>query len=98
MHLIYETEQEAIDRADECGKLQNYSHWKTGNGTRWTTAPAITADGKWALDVACYQLSEEILLISNTNHHPDPIAIGSWFLALVSYNNNQAQDLYIGSD
>ena len=59
MHLIYETEQEAIDRADECGKLQNYSHWKTGNGTRWTTAPAITVDGKWALDVACYQLSEE---------------------------------------
>jgi hypothetical protein len=59
MHLIYETEQEAIDRADKCGKLQNYSHWKSGEGTRWTTAPAITADGKWALDVTCYQLSEE---------------------------------------
>ena len=59
MHLIYETEQEAIDRADECGKTLGLSYWRDGKGTRWMTAPAITADGKWALDVACYQLSEE---------------------------------------
>lgn len=59
MHLIYETEQEALDRADEWGKAQNLSYWITGKGSRWVTAPAITADGKWALDVDGAELSEE---------------------------------------
>ena len=59
MHLIYETEQEAFDRADECGKALNLSYWITGKGSRWMTTPVITADGKWALDVDGAELSEE---------------------------------------
>ena len=58
MYLIYETEQGAIDRADEEGKRLNYSYWTEGKGTRWSTAPVPTADGKWALDVSSYKLSE----------------------------------------
>ena len=58
MYLIYETEIEAIARADEEGKRLNYSYWTEGKGTRWSTAPEPTADGKWALDVSSYNLSE----------------------------------------
>jgi len=58
MYLIYETEQGAIARADEEGKRLNYSHWTEGKGTRWLTSPVPTADGKWALDVTSYNLSE----------------------------------------
>ncbi len=58
MYLIYETEQGAIDRADEEGKYLNFSYWTEGKGTRWLTAPVPTADGKWALDVSSYKLSE----------------------------------------
>jgi len=58
MYLIYETEIEAIARADEEGKRLNYSYWTEGKGTRWLTAPVPTAYGEWALDVSSYNLSE----------------------------------------
>ncbi len=58
MYLIYETEQGAIDRADEEGKYLNFSYWAKGKGTRWLTAPVPTADGKWALDVRDYDLND----------------------------------------
>jgi hypothetical protein len=58
MYLIYETEIEAIARADEEGKRLNYSYWTEGKGTRWSTAPVPTAYGEWALDVSSYNLSE----------------------------------------
>ena len=58
MHLIYETEEEAINRADKEGKYNNFSYWNDGMGTRWLTAPCPTADGKWALDVHDYILDE----------------------------------------
>jgi hypothetical protein len=58
MYLIYETEIESIARADEEGKRLNYSYWTEGKGTRWLTAPVPTANGKWALDVSSYNLSE----------------------------------------
>ena len=58
MYLIYETEIEAIARADEEGKRLNYSYWTEGKGTRWSTAPVPTADGKWALDVRDYDLDD----------------------------------------
>ena len=59
MYLIYETEIEAIARADEEGKYLNYSYWTEGKGTRWLTAPEEAADGQWALSVNSYNLSEE---------------------------------------
>ena len=58
MYLIYETEEAACERADEEGKYQGFSYWTEGKGTRWLTKPVPTADGKWALDVAEYELDE----------------------------------------
>jgi len=58
MYLIYETEIEAIARADEEGKSLNFSYWTKGKGTRWLTAPEETADGQWALDVTNYELDD----------------------------------------
>jgi hypothetical protein len=56
MYLIYTTEQDAIDRADEEGKEIGFSYWNEGKGTRWLTKPVPTADGMWALDVSEYDL------------------------------------------
>jgi len=58
MYLIYETEQDALERADEEGKDIGYTYWTEGRGTRWLTKPVPTADGKWALDVSEYELDE----------------------------------------
>jgi hypothetical protein len=67
MYLIYETEQDAIDRADEEGKYHNFSYWIEGKGTRWLTKPVPTADGKWALNVSEYDLDdlEEISVVDS---------------------------------
>ena len=56
MYLIYTTEKDACDRADEEGKDIGYTYWTEGRGTRWLTKPVPTADGKWALDVSEYDL------------------------------------------
>ena len=58
MYLLYPTEQDALERADEEGKYQGFSYWTEGRGTRWLTKPVPTADGKWALDVSEYELDE----------------------------------------
>ena len=58
MYLIYETEQDACERADEEGKYQGFSYWTEGKGTRWLTKPVPTADNKWALDVSAYELDD----------------------------------------
>ena len=50
-YLIYDTEAEAIARADENGKRIGYAYWTVGEGTKWATAPEVTADGNWALRV-----------------------------------------------
>ena len=57
-YLIYQTEQDAINRADEEGKDIGYTYWTEGKGTRWLTKPVPTADGKWALDVSKYELDD----------------------------------------
>ena len=57
-YLIYQTEQDAIERADEEGKDIGYTYWTEGKGTRWLTKPVPTADGKWALDVSEYELDD----------------------------------------
>ena len=58
MYLLYPTEQDALERADEEGKYQGFSYWTEGRGTRWLTKPVPTADGKWALDVSEYELDD----------------------------------------
>ena len=58
MYLIYSTEKDACDRADEEGKEIGFTYWTEGKGTRWLTKPVPTADGKWALDVSEYELDD----------------------------------------
>jgi len=55
-YLIFQTEQDACDRADEEGKDNGFAYWTEGIGTRWLTKPVPTADGEWALDVSEYDL------------------------------------------
>jgi len=74
MYLIYETEQDALERADEEGKYHNFSYWTEGRGTRWLTKAVPTADGKWALDVSEYELDDiEELSVVDSYLIPDTI-------------------------
>ena len=74
MYLIYETEIDAIERADEEGKYHNFSYWTEGKGTRWLTKPVPTADGKWALDISEYDLDDiEELSVVDSYLIPDTI-------------------------
>jgi hypothetical protein len=57
-YLIFQTEQDACDRADEEGRDIGFAYWTEGTGTRWLTKPVPTADGEWALDVSEYDLDE----------------------------------------
>lgn len=64
MYLLYATEEEAINRADQEGQLVGYKYWTSNGSTRWKTAPRITAkpligSAKWSLDVSDYTLTEE---------------------------------------
>jgi len=73
-YLIYPTEQDAIERADEEGKDIGFTYWTEGKGTRWLTKPAPTADGKWALDVSAYDLDDiEELSVVDSYLIPDTI-------------------------
>ena len=56
-YIIYDTLENALARADEQGKLMNYSYWNNGVGTRYHTYPAETNDNKYALDVTEYTLT-----------------------------------------
>ena len=58
-YLIYTTKQEAIARAEQEGIARNLPY-HTGKGTsRYLTYPTPTADGKWALDVSGYDLTDD---------------------------------------
>jgi hypothetical protein len=59
-YLIYPTEKDACDRADEEGKELGFHYWIEDNqeGTRWLTYPSETIDHMWALDVTDYTLDE----------------------------------------
>lgn len=58
--LIYQTKEEADNRADEEGQLRNLPYWQDPvNVTRTWTAPVPTLDGEWGLDVTEYTLTAE---------------------------------------
>tara|TARA_R100001163_G_scaffold58561_1_gene46913 strand:+ start:2528 stop:2752 length:225 start_codon:yes stop_codon:yes gene_type:complete len=59
IYLIYDTEEDAYTRADTEGKRIGYSYWTEGTGTRWSTRPQATAEGKYALNVTTYDLTTE---------------------------------------
>jgi hypothetical protein len=59
-YLIYENESDAIERADTEGAVKNYMYHRGDlNGTRYHTYPEITANGKYALNVTEYELTED---------------------------------------
>ena len=73
-YLVYDTEADAIVRADTEGAVKNYMyHRGDPNGTRYHTYPKLTANGKYALDVTEYELTEdEESAITNSVTFPDP--------------------------
>ena len=59
-YLVYETEADAIARADIEGSRRGYAYHHTTDGTsRFHTAPLETANGKYALLVDEYELTED---------------------------------------
>ena len=58
MYLLFQTYNEAVDRADIEGQRKNYAHWNNAGSTRWHTLPQETENG-WALEVSEYELSTE---------------------------------------
>jgi len=64
MYLVFNTEDEATNRADAEGQRIGYAYWISGNGTRRLNSPRQTkkplvGPAKWALDVSQYQLTDE---------------------------------------
>ena len=60
-YLVYDTEADAIARADTEGARRGYAYHRVGSGTRYHTYPQVTADSKYALVVNGYELLEEEL-------------------------------------
>jgi hypothetical protein len=57
-YLIFDTHTEAFQRAEAEGIKRNMPYYH-GGVARFLTLPAQTADGKWALDVSGYDLTED---------------------------------------
>ena len=58
-YLVYDNEADAIARADAEGARRGYAYHRVGSGTRYHTYPQATADGKYALVVNGYELTED---------------------------------------
>tara|TARA_R100001224_G_C4009995_1_gene145822 strand:- start:53 stop:301 length:249 start_codon:yes stop_codon:yes gene_type:complete len=58
-YLVYDTEADAIARADAEGARRGYAYHKVGSGTRYHTYPQATANSKYALVVNGYELTED---------------------------------------
>ena len=60
-YLIYTTESAAQFRAEAEGQAQNLPYYRNPQTgvTRYLSTPQETADGKWALEVSGYGLTED---------------------------------------
>jgi molybdate-binding protein len=58
-YLVYDTEADAVARADTEGARRGYAYHRVGSGTRYHTYPQVTADDKYALLVNGYELTED---------------------------------------
>ena len=58
-YLVYDTEADAIARADTEGARRGYAYHRVGSGTRYHTYPQVTTNNKYALVVNGYQLTED---------------------------------------
>jgi hypothetical protein len=73
-YLVYDTQSDAILRADSEGSRRQYPYFIQPNGvTRYHTYPKLTSNGKYALDVTEYELTEdEESAITNSVTFPEP--------------------------
>ena len=59
-YLVYDTEADAIARADVEGARRGYAYHNTPDGvSRYHTFPRETADNKYAINVTEYELTED---------------------------------------
>lgn len=59
-YLVYDTEADAIARADVEGARRGYAYHNTPDGvSRYHTYPQETADNKYALNVTEYELTKD---------------------------------------
>ena len=73
MYLIFETEQEGIDRSEQEGIALGLAYHKVGKGSRYVTSPRLTSSDTWALPVDGYNLTEEEQeLVVETVTFPEP--------------------------
>lgn len=72
IYLIYDNEEDANARADTEGQRIGYAYWKEGIGTRWSTAPAPTIEGNFALNVTTYDLTTEEQATTVPSYNPVP--------------------------
>tara|TARA_R100001086_G_scaffold214624_1_gene130698 strand:- start:82 stop:315 length:234 start_codon:yes stop_codon:yes gene_type:complete len=72
IYLIYDNEEDANARADEEGKRIGLSHWIHGVGSRRVLSAQPTAEGKWALNVTVYDLTEEEQSATVNSFNPVP--------------------------
>lgn len=76
MYLIYDTEQEGIDRSEQEGIARGLAYHKVGKGSRYVTRPRLTSSDTWALPVGTYNLTEEEQsAVVETVSFPDPEGI-----------------------
>ena len=61
MFLIYKTEEEALNRSEAEGIRLGLSFHTNGTGSRYATPAVETVDGKFALDVEDYELTDDEL-------------------------------------
>ena len=72
-YLVYDTEADAIARADTEGARRGYAYHRIGSGTRYHTYPRVTANSKYALVVDGYELTEDETAATTTSvTFPDP--------------------------
>ena len=72
IYLIYTNEEDAYARADIEGQRIGYSYWTKGIGTRWSTTPIPTAEGKYVLNVTTYDLTDEEEAATVSSFNPVP--------------------------
>ena len=61
IYLIFTTFEAAQSRAEAEGQAQNLPYYRNPQlgVTRYLSTPQETAEGKWALEVSAYQLTED---------------------------------------
>lgn len=73
MYLIYDTEQEALDRAEQEGIKIKLSFHVCGKGSRYVGSVELTDQNKYALDVSDFILSSGEASATVDSYTPMPV-------------------------